>query len=390
MSKDVLLQRKQTFVGINLIRFIAACWVLIFHASIHFGKLDFLFILQPIIDQGVLAMSIFFILSGFVLSYRYRNFQTKQDVVLFYATRFAKLYPTYLFIGLITAWQLYNSSLDFLIIEHLGSTGKFLFFIGLFFLFLCLSQAWFPGLFSIWNFGGSWALSVEFFFYMLFPTIRTKLTSMSNYSLYRIICITPILIFLMLSGMIIFSANGKEMLYFYTFPIFRLPEFIFGIAGYILFIERAAFVDNLNKIFLFSSPLLLIAIMLKDLPGLIDYNFLAIIPFIGAIVFSLKIDFQNKLNCKINYLGSISYCLYMSQLLTIPILKKYKESMSIETAWILLIISTFFTAIFIYHLIEIKSYQFVLKRTKNALDLFNKESRLVSNVNNEKKDTRQG
>lgn len=362
MLNNTLLPQKKEFVGINAIRFIAAFWVLIFHSSIHFGKINSLFIIQPIIDQGALAMALFFILSGFVLAYRYRDFQTKQDVVLFYAARFARLYPTYLFIGLITIWQLQDNSLDFVVIKRLGLTGEIILSVGAVCFFLCLFQAWLPSLFGVWNFGGSWALSVESFFYMLFPLIRTKLTKLSDRSLFSIIYVMPILMLLILSGMTISLKSGAEAIWFYVLPIFRLPEFIFGVAGYILFVERYVYIDKLKIMILFSTPLLFVAIMTINLPGLIDYNWLAAIPFMGIIIFSLGLDFFNKFKNIINYLGRTSYCIYISQLFTIPILKKYKENISTESAWMTLVVSTLLMAMLIYHFIEKRSYQPTLRR----------------------------
>ncbi len=58
------LKEKKEFFALNGLRFAAAFWVLIFHCSFHFGRLPALSSVQPIIEQGTLAMTLFFMLSG--------------------------------------------------------------------------------------------------------------------------------------------------------------------------------------------------------------------------------------------------------------------------------------------------------------------------------------
>lgn len=106
------------FPIINLLRFIAAFWVLIFHARVHFGYIPFLSSLMPIIQQGVLAMSMFFILSGFILSYRYSDFKENGSWAAFYQARIARLYPVYLFMGFLTIWTLSTDKAEFVMANH--------------------------------------------------------------------------------------------------------------------------------------------------------------------------------------------------------------------------------------------------------------------------------
>jgi len=183
---------KQQYEVINLLRFVAAAWVLIFHAQIHFGKIDALYYLQPMIQQGVLAMSVFFILSGFILSYRYTRFTETGSFKRFYIARLARLYPVYLFTGLATIWTLHDRIEDFPLANH-GTIGLAVWTLGVIVLFLFALQAWFPSLFGVWNFGGSWSLSVEAFFYTLFPALRSRISNLENSSLWLVVIFTPLL-----------------------------------------------------------------------------------------------------------------------------------------------------------------------------------------------------
>lgn len=63
--------------GVTILRFIAAFYVFIFHINmrvpVNFGEL-----INKTISNGVIGMSIFFMLSGFVLTYNYYGFLVKQ------------------------------------------------------------------------------------------------------------------------------------------------------------------------------------------------------------------------------------------------------------------------------------------------------------------------
>jgi peptidoglycan/LPS O-acetylase OafA/YrhL len=363
------LQKKQEYFGINRLRFFAAFWVLIFHASIHFGRIEAISLIQPIIDQGVLAMTLFFTLSGFVLSYRYRFFKTTEEKKAFYSARIARLYPVYILMGLITLWLVPDSFAKFDIPVKLGLIGEIVFSIVILFFFIFAIQAWFPGLFVVWNFGGSWSLSVEAFFYSLFPEIRTKITSYNDRSLCFILFIIPILMLLILVGMIISSSkNCSNSNMFYVLPVFRLPEFIFGITGFILFVERERYISVLYYSSVIFAILLFIAVMTKNLPGNIDYGWLAIFPFMGAFVYSTRISAPVSIKQIVNYLGRISYCVYMAQFFIIPVLKQYKYDFTTESLWEMTILSTLIVAVITYHLVESFFYQKAITTTRSLLN----------------------
>ena len=350
MSSIDVIHPKREFFAINGLRFFAATWVLLFHASINFGSLSIVSVIQPLLDQGVLAMTLFFTLSGFILSYRYTNFASPDAMLEYISARIARLYPVYLFIGLTTFWQ---------IIEQFGYSIRALPFVLLtIFLFMLFLQAWFPNLFSIWNFDGSWSLSVEAFFYSLFPRLRQTVQQLNDRSLRVITCLLPLLIALISLG-VFFSETqspNNSMMY-YVLPIFRLPEFVFGICGYILFVER-----DLNRRLLawISSvvfPVLLGAIYWRDLPGLIEWGAPASIVFMGVFVGCLSLDAARVVKMVVNYLGRISYCVYLAQFTTIPILRRVGGDWSAEINWLILIGGTFLLAISSYHLIEVVAYK---------------------------------
>lgn len=354
------LKTKQEFFAINALRFGAAFWVLVFHSSIHLGNLAPLGLIQPLINQGPLAMTLFFMLSGFVLSYRYQAFGSQSEVRLYTAARIARLYPVYLFMGLITLWRVPSGAGGFALYTEYGWIGKIVFLLALGALFLLALQAWFPAFFdkAVWNFGGSWSLSVEAFFYSLFPWLRNRLGRFSAQGLALLIGALVIVMAAIMAGML--AATPKEQQpssIFYVLPIFRLPEFILGIGAFVLFVEKAACRKWLYGAGVVLGMLLLLAMWWRDLPGLIDYGWLAAIPFLAMFVAGTALDAPEIIKAVINYCGRVSYCVYMSQFTTIPIIKRFRSDLSIGEAWLLSIGGTLLLAILTYHFVEVLAYR---------------------------------
>ncbi|MDQ6941354.1 MAG: acyltransferase [Candidatus Eremiobacteraeota bacterium] len=147
------------------LRFVAALLVFVYHAPLA----------QPFAREhalGQAGVGFFFLLSGFILTYTYRGaLSTQASVVRFYTARFARVYPAYLVsIALaLPVVALYGSlawdksppavRADALIAQVLAV------------------QAWFPreeiylGLNS-----PAWSISVEAFFYALFPLLIWSLS----------------------------------------------------------------------------------------------------------------------------------------------------------------------------------------------------------------------
>lgn len=116
---------------------------------------------------GVPGMSLFFVLSGFVIHYNYRDLflrrQMLRSLCEFAAARFARLYPLYLVFLFVAVAA--NA------IVVLGRHG-----IPIFAYYLTLTQSWwyvvFDGRLIInWVFPLSWSVSTEIFFYAAYPAV---------------------------------------------------------------------------------------------------------------------------------------------------------------------------------------------------------------------------
>lgn len=148
--------------GLTGLRALAAAHVVLFHTIGDSGVA-----LPPVgrhvIAHGDMAVSLFFVLSGFVLTYSYAD--TTLRVIrggwrAFLWARLARIYPLY-----VVGWM-FDLPRGVELFSRLGwvkgCVSASLYLVGL--------QAWHPRTATSWNAPG-WSISAEFFFYAAFPLI---------------------------------------------------------------------------------------------------------------------------------------------------------------------------------------------------------------------------
>ncbi len=201
--------------GLTAVRFFAALWVFVFHFHL---RIPFAapYPVVRVIENGALAMPVFFMLSGLVLGYRYRD--QYESFSLFFRARVARIYPAYV-LGLLVCLPILQWTQGFD-----AATGLFLLPVD-----LLLLQAWYPNLWGFWHHVGTWSISVEFFLYASFPLLLNfKKLSTRTLATFCIACV-------LLAGSWIPSLNvsaSTELPFaiFYAIPIYSLPTFAIGVA----------------------------------------------------------------------------------------------------------------------------------------------------------------
>jgi len=153
-------------LSLTSIRGIAAIWVVIYHYT---KKIDSeLFCITchtRILSHGYLAVDLFFILSGYVLTITYatRLMQSHLYPRDYWVARFARVYPLHFFtlIAYASIFLLYNwiDTGNTLSLDISGNN------MSSFISNMMLVQALFP---PSWNYP-SWSVSIEFGLYILFP-----------------------------------------------------------------------------------------------------------------------------------------------------------------------------------------------------------------------------
>lgn len=154
MSRD----NQRQFSSLETLRFFASLIIIVFHYTHYIGQRDWF--------KGYLAVDLFFVLSGFVITVAY---QTRIDSARLYGTfikkRIARLYPLHLLTLLLYLSIGLAATRGML---HLDNSSKYN--LHEFFYNLTLTHAW--GFAHGFSFNTvSWSISAEFAAYLLFPLI---------------------------------------------------------------------------------------------------------------------------------------------------------------------------------------------------------------------------
>lgn len=150
--------RPRAIPALTGLRFLAALAVVLFHMRLTMGTAVTLPAgLDALVDAGYVGVTLFFVLSGFILAYNY--FDARTGMLAFLWARFARVVPVYL-LSLAVALPLF-------VAEHqhhrrtllLGGLST-----------VALLQSWNPAWAATFNPPG-WSLSNEAFFYLAFPFV---------------------------------------------------------------------------------------------------------------------------------------------------------------------------------------------------------------------------
>lgn len=172
MSREI--RQLKSLTGL---RFFLAFWVVLYHQIPNSDSLAVTWMpdfapewMSLLIRTGYVAVTVFFVLSGFVLAYNYDLSETwdASRIRKFAAARFSRIYPAY-FTGL-----LLMAPLMLLRATKLAAAGDTAMFVLSTILNFTLLQAWIPQTTLTWNYPG-WSLSNEAFFYVCFPFLGAVL-----------------------------------------------------------------------------------------------------------------------------------------------------------------------------------------------------------------------
>ena len=255
------------------------------------------------------------------MSYSYSSkLNEVRDSAEFWGARFARIYPAYLLaFVIILPIGVYATSIN-------GGSGLALLTAGL---QLTLVQSWVPYTALQWN-APAWSLSVEAFFYVLFPFLFLKLKRWSPGKLLAIAAAAYLASQILAligwgygasisdainEGLHLPGSNdtARKLFYMY-FPVFRLPEFMFGMALGILFGRSAPVELAMRRCMIFVGCVGFIfgfVIVAPLVPEEMMGNGL-LIPFLGLVLVGLAHSPSRLLNHRMFVqLGDASYSLYL-------------------------------------------------------------------------------
>jgi len=293
-------------------RYIAALTVVFFH----FGQQAFPATntwWHPVITAGPIAVSYFFVLSGFIMAVAYYqpnnpNFNKGK----YWLARFARIYPVYLL------------ALVLMILANLKTDGRDPIAL---ILSLTMLQAWVPGYAMVLNSPG-WSLSVEALFYLCFPLLlafvnRKGLKTLALITLILWLSTQALQIFLHNSSA--YEPKGILHQFIYYHPLMHLSTFMLGLVVGVAFCNGkfSALNRSWNGLAVLALTVLVILLLAyessfeQQLGFLIDYNNGLIAPVFLAILVLLSVNegwTKRLLSLPVLVLlGEASYSLYILQ-----------------------------------------------------------------------------
>lgn len=346
------------------IRFVAAFVVFVFHVHIRVPMTDW-WLLANLIGQGAVGMTLFFMLSGFILAYRYLG--TDWTDGQFASARVARIYPVYAVSSLLAIPMLSFQMTDL----RFGLLSAIVQLTIIAVTTLLMIQAWIPMLLSYLNNGANWSLSVEAFFYGTFILVARRIWSAKTATVLGLAALSYGLS--LVPAVSYYAFENRPTLglqIFYAMPIFRLGEFVIGVYLFVLLARGFFKPARLAITVAILVPSLIVYLMIVggSLPIYMGHNWLAI-PCIGGVLVYLTATTQGlpvrMLSSQIfNYLGRISYCFYCFQFHVLlgvaflwPSLKESAWAYFVVSLLVLLVVSALG-----YHFIEEPARRQIQKR----------------------------
>jgi len=301
-----MIPDRQHINSLTGLRFFAALWVISLHYLSAPNSLPFL---KNFIGLGARAVMLFFILSGFILTYTYAGRTIK--IRNYFLARFRRIYPLYL-VGIILGLPLIYVMADaFLIRRHLVAVLA---------AYVTGTQAWYPQDGYLLLNQPLWSISAEFFFYLLFPFIVGPVFAIAKNLWVTIVCCMLLIAAYLCLQEYSYPLTFKYFpaLFKYGAPIWgwnplvNLPLFVVGmfLGSLYLRIDPIKLRNKTGDIFLVVTILFL---MFIKLPNQADIVITLLLFSIGILTLTQSNGPLSKLisSSPLQLLGNASYALYV-------------------------------------------------------------------------------
>lgn len=330
-----------------------------FHSHIHVLKCDY-GILNGFVRMGAIAMTGFFLLSGYAISLSSgrKDMTNIKEIKRFYTKRLISILPLYYAWALIVivtnviakGIPVIREELLLMPVETLGI------------------QSIFSTLFPYSHNGGSWFISCILICYFLYPLLH-QLTKQINDQrrLILVLCLSAILLYSP------FIQSYFHLQSIYSNPFFRLLEFSIGVMICQMNMKEDAnckIIQILRKpaICILSVIALLVGVSVAFYIGIpadfMLYNWIALPCFISLLVSLGYIKFQGIRDSKtIKYLSALSFSIFLSQIIAVwHVVKFAMDYVGCDSNWVKILVSTiicFSIANFFHYCVEIPSTRYL-------------------------------
>lgn len=259
--------------------------------------------------MGAIAMTGFFLLSGYTLNLTNRKVENVGDIKKFYLKRLISILPLYY------TWALVNIGQNILF----DGTNAVVEELILFPIEVLGIQSVYATLFPFSHNGGSWFISCILICYFVYPLIQTLTKLLTDRTRIRII--------LILGAILLWSPFVQhyfDLQTIYSNPFFRVLEFSIGILVSQMNVQTKT--DN-KLIFLLRKPLVCILSAIVLVVGVsiayyisvpqdyMLYSWVALPCFISLLVSLGYLNFKSSR--VLQYLSNLSFSIFLSQLMVV-------------------------------------------------------------------------
>lgn len=303
---------KPPLPGLTSLRFFAAAYTLLYHTR---GNLVWF-------RAGYTGVTLFFVLSGFVLAYNYPHLQPGERRS-FYITRLARIYPLYLVaFFLMLPWWIPGLP------PHMGAA----FYFKCFALYLLLFQTWVPPFRAVIN-AGAWTMPVEAFFYLLFPFVVLWLGKLQRHWIRTLAVLWGVMLLLafFLDLYLIPHHPARETLIhqIFSIPLFHLEEFLIGVVLGLRYLHRRPVFRGWHVL---AATALCVIVLAADGPGTFHYNEILMngsmaLPY-GLLIYAVA-GFKSRIlsHPLLQLGGEISYSMYLLQWVLVELVQTILKHM---------------------------------------------------------------
>ena len=288
-------------------RFIALLMVLFYHGAggIYLRSFD-IFPLSPLLHAAPTAVSFLYVLSGFVMVLVYYRPAQKFDIRSYWTARFLRIYPLYI-VSFLMVWYYY---FDISRIKPQKILAN-----------IFVIQAWIPKYAQSFNYA-SWSMTVEFFFYAVFPFF---ILWSYRQSTKKLITVSLILwtVSQLISYVLWIGYFPEQELFIVYFPLFHLNSFIIGVVGGIWYM-RVGQTQEIKPVtnslvlaagVLFAAGYTIISTVFTQLPHDLQPMSGLLAPIFTLIIVALALD-KTRLSKMFSHpvlvtLGETSFALYI-------------------------------------------------------------------------------
>ena len=302
-------------------RFIAIIVVLFFHGSggVYFQILS-AYLPPALLVSATTSVTYLYVLSGFVMSLVYYRPQEKFAIGKYWNSRILRLYPLYLISFLLVCYYY---------IDFIAQVKPQKILVNVFVL-----QAWWPPYAQSFNYA-AWSMTVEFFFYAVFPFFTMWAYRQSTKKLIWVSIVLWIFSQAVHNILWIGYFPEKENFLVY-FPLFHLSSFILGAVGGIWFLRegRGQVVKPRISLLVFWGSVFLVSIYIvvssksTRVPNGMELMTGLLAPVLTVTIAALALD-KSRLSTFFNHpalvaLGDTSYGLYI---LHVPFIWIYQRAL---------------------------------------------------------------